>query len=102
MTTAWIIGLILSFLGIYLFKGSRLPAQKGYYGQIDMKPIRPVLKVWSLVLYILGALIPIFNILMGLVMIVWWAAAVYGDESWEYSETSVAHKVMQFLNKSIK
>lgn len=101
MMIAWIIGLILSLLGIYLFKGSRTPDKKDYYGKVT-RPGGPILKVWSLLLYLLGALVPIFNILMGIVMIIWWAIAVYGDEDWVYSEESIANKIVQFLNKSVK
>lgn len=97
MMIVWVIGLILSFLGIYLFKNSRIKATRGYYA----KPERPVLKVWSLLLFILGALVPILNIIMGLVMIIRWTIFVYRDEDWSYKEGSVADKVIKFLNKSV-
>lgn len=101
MIIAWVIGLILSFLGIYLFKGSRRPDKLDYYGQVRT-PGKPILKVWSLFLCFLGAIVPILNIFMGLIMIIYWAVSVYGDEDWVYSGTSIVNKVVQFLNKPIK
>lgn len=100
MTTAWIVGLILSFLGILLFKNSRIKA-KDSWGK-PAKPNRPVLRVWSLLLFILGALLPVFGIFMGLVMIVWWAISVFGDGTWLCKENSFENKVVQLLNKPIK
>lgn len=101
MTTVWLIGLILSLLGIYLFKGSRVKATEGTWDK-PAKPERPVLRVWHAILYLIGALIPVFGITMALVMIVFWAIEVYGDEYWTYPETSIANKIVQFFNKSIQ
>lgn len=101
MMTAWLIGLILSFLGIYLYKGSRTQAREGTWNK-PAEPERSILKVWSLLLCLLGAIVPILNIFMGLVMIVYWAIAVHGDETWVYPETSIANKIVQFFNKSIQ
>lgn len=95
MIIVWIIGLILSFLGILLFKNSRIKDRWG-------KPERPVLRVWSLLLFILGALLPVFNIFMGIVMMVYWAISVYGDGNWICKENSFENKVVQLLNKPIK
>lgn len=44
MITAWIIGLILSLFGIYLFKGSRVAPKRNWSGDI-IEPERPILKV---------------------------------------------------------
>lgn len=101
MITAWLIGLILSLLGIYLFKGSRLAPKRNWSGDI-IEPERPVLKVWSTFLFILGALVPILNIIMAIVMVVFWAICVYGEECWLCNENSIANKIVQFLNKPIK
>lgn len=101
MMTVWIIGLILSFLGIYLFKGSRTQDIKKTWNN-PPEPGKQILRVWSLLLYVLGAVIPIFNILMGLMMIIYWAMSVYGDKCWVYSESSIANKIMLFLNKPIR
>jgi Co/Zn/Cd efflux system component len=101
MMIVWIIGLILSFLGIYLFKNSRHEAC-GKTWEHPALPERPVLKVWSLFLFILGALIPIINIIMAIVMIIWWAIAVYGEEEWLFKENSIADKFMKFLSKPVK
>lgn len=101
MIIVWVIGLILSFLGIYLLKGSRRLGKLGCYGQVRT-PDQPILKVWSLFFLLLGAIVPILNILMGLIIIVLWAISVYGEEDWTYSETSIVNKVVQLLNKPIK
>ena len=93
MIITWIIGLILSFLAIWLLKGSR--KTKNYYGQKG----EPVLKVWSLILYVLGGLIPIFNILMAIIVIVYWAISVYGDGNWEYTRNAW---FVSFLTKPIQ
>lgn len=101
MTIEWVIGLILSLLGIYLFKGSRIEASSSTWDK-PAKPERPVLKVWSMFLFILGALVPIFNIIMAIAMIMFWAICVYGEECWLCNENSIANKIVQFLNKPIK
>ena len=100
MTIVWVIGLILSLLGIYLFKGSRVKAPKSYWGE-KSKPERPVLKIWSLALYIMGALLPIFSIFMGTTMIVVWMVNVYGENSWIIKNGSIIDKVVWFLNKPV-
>lgn len=100
MITVWLIGLILSFLGIYLFKGSRIKATKKTWDN-PAKPERPVLKVWHTILYLIGAQIPIIAIIMALTMILFWAVEVYGDEEWTYPNSLIASKVMKFLNKPI-
>lgn len=101
MTTVWVIGLILSLLGIYLFKGSRIKATGKTWDKPAM-PERPVLKVWHTILYLIGALIPILAIFMAVVMIIFWAVEVYGEEDWTYPSSSMASKVMTLLNKPIK
>lgn len=101
MITVWIIGLILSFLGILLFKNSRIKATRQTW-DTPAKPERPVLRVWSLLLFILGALLPIFNIFMGVGMIVCWFISVYVDGDWSYKDNSFENRVVQLLNKPIK
>lgn len=101
MIIVWVIGLILSFLGILLFKNSRMKASKDSWGDI-ITPERPILRVWSLLLFILGALLPVFNIFMGLVMIVWWAISVCNDGDWLYKDNSLENRIVQLLNKPIK
>lgn len=97
----WIIGLILSFLGILLFKKSRIKAKDGSWDR-PAEPERPVLKVWSLFLFILGALLPVFNILMGIIMVVCWAISVYDDGDWICKKSSIENRIVQLLNKPIK
>lgn len=101
MTIAWLIGLILSLLGIYLFKGSRVKAVKRSWGEV-IRPERPVLKVWSTFLFILGALVPILNIIMAGVMISFWAMAVYNEKDWLYKEGTIVDKFVKLLNKPIE
>ncbi len=98
MTIAWVIGLILSFLGILLFKNSRIKATE----QIWDIPEEPILKVWSILLLILGGLLPVFNIFMGLAMIIWWAVSVYSEGDWVCKEDSLENRIAQLLNKPIK
>lgn len=101
MIVAWLIGLILSLLGIYLFKGSRIKAVKMSWGEV-IEPERPVLKVWSTFLFILGALVPIFNIIMAGVMIIFWATSVYNEKNWLYKEGTIVDKFVKLLNKPIE
>lgn len=100
MIIAWVIGLILSFLGILLLKNSRIKANERTWDQ-PARPERPVLKVWSLFLLILGALVPIFNIIMGVIIVVVWAVCVYGEKCWLGKEDSIADKIVKLLNKPI-
>lgn len=99
MIISWVIGIILSFLGILLFKNSRIKAKDTFCGYI---PERPVLKVWSLFLFILGALLPVFNIFMGIVMIAFWDISVYSDKSWICKDDFIGNRIVQLLNKPIK
>lgn len=101
MITAWLVGLILSLLGIYLFKGSRVKAVKNSWGEV-IRPEKPVLRVWSTFLFILGALVPIFNIFMAGVMIVFWVISVYSEKDWLYKEGTIADKFVKLLNKPIE
>lgn len=98
MIVAWFIGLLLSFLGIWLLKNSRVKANKGTW----VKPARPeipVLRIWSLALLVIGGLIPILNIILALFVIILWIISVYGDSDWEFTKRD--NKLLQFLNKPI-
>lgn len=92
MIIAWIIGLVLSILGIWFLKGSRTNPR--WHSEE-----KPVLKLWALILFIIGAIIPIINIIMGVAIIVWWAIVTYGEEDWIYTKQD--SKLFKFLNKSI-
>lgn len=92
MITAWIIGLILSILGIWFLKDSRTNPRWG-------SEKKPVLKLWALILFIIGAIIPIFNIFMGVIIIIWWAVVTYAEKDWIYTKQD--SKLFKFLNKSI-
>ena len=98
MIVAWFIGLLLSFLGIWLLKNSRVKANKKTWDK-PARPERPVLRVWSLALLVIGGLIPILNIILALFVIVLWIISVYYDSDWEFTKKD--NKLLQFLNKPI-
>ena len=94
MIIAWIIGLLLSFLGIWFLKNSRQTKRWN-----NPKGGQPILKMWGLILSLIGAIIPIINIIMGASIIIWWIIATYGEEDWEFTKSD--NKLIQFLNKPI-
>lgn len=94
MIVAWFIGVILSCLGIWLLKNSRYVSCKG-----SGKEEEPVLKMWVLILLMIGAVIPSFNIVVGLTVIIWWTAAVI-TRDWKFAKGN--NKLVQFLKKPIK
>lgn len=98
MIVEWFIGLLLSFLGIWLLKNSRVKANEKTWGK-PARPERPVLRVWSLALLVIGGLIPIFNIILALFVIVLWVIRVYGESNWKFTKKD--NKLLQFLNKPI-
>lgn len=85
MITAWIIGLLLSFLGIWFLKNSRIKANKKTWDK-PARPERPVLRAWSLALLVIGGLVPILNIILALCIIVWWIVSIYGDKDWVFTK----------------
>lgn len=98
MIIAWIIGLLLSLLGIWLLKGSIKPAFV-WYGRVE-RPERPILRMWLLILLLIGSIIPIISILEGTSIITVWAIATYLEEDWEFTKEN--NKLIQFLNKPIR
>lgn len=96
MIIAWIIGLLLSLLGIWVFKNSRKITWRN--GEIIDR--EPVLKVWSLLLLLLPAIVPLVNIFEFIIMIVWWYLSVYNVHDWEFVKKD--NKLIQFLNKPIQ
>ena len=94
MITAWIIGLLLGFLGIWFLKNSRHTESWRH-----SKGGEPVLKMWALILLIIGTIVPVLNIILGLAVIIWWAIETYGEDNWEFTQTN--NKVIKFLNKPI-
>lgn len=97
MIVVWIIGLLLCFLGIWLLKNSRIPA---YTWCGEVRPERPVLKMWVLLSLIIPAIIPIISIIEGIIVIIRWGIAVYGEGDWKFTKED--NKVLRFLNKPIK
>lgn len=93
MIVAWFIGVILSCLGIWLLKNSR------WNRWINPKDRQPVLKMWILILLMIGAIIPGLNVVVGLAVILWWVLAVTTDD---WSFTKGDNKLVRFLNKPIK
>lgn len=98
MIVVWVIGLLLSFLGIWFLKNSRVKANERTWGE-PAKPERPVLRVWSLTFLVIGGLIPVLNILLALFIIAWWSISVYGCNDWKFTKGN--NKLLQFLNKPI-
>ena len=94
MIVDWFIGVILSCLGIWLLKNSRYVSWK-----CSGKEEQPVLKMWVLILLMIGAVIPKLNIVVGLTVIIWWAISVITDY---WSFTKEDGKLVQFLKKPIK
>lgn len=94
MIVAWFIGVILSCLGIWLLKNSRYVSWK-----CSGKEEEPVLKMWVLILLMIGAVIPGLNVVVGLTVIIWWILAVTTDE---WSFTKKDNKLVRFLKKPIK
>lgn len=97
MIIAWIIGLLLSILGIWFLKNSRFREVK-WYSKVE-KPERPVLKMWGLLLLIIGAIIPILNIIVGAATIIAWIVGYSGED---LVFTKKDNKVSRFLNKPIQ
>lgn len=63
------------------------------------KDKQPVLKMWVLILLMIGAVIPGLNIVVGSVIIMWWILAVTTDD---WSFTKGDNKLVRFLKKPIK
>lgn len=93
MIVAWFIGVILSCLGIWLLKNSR------WNRWMSPKDKQPVLKMWVLILLMIGAIIPGLSIVVGSVIIMWWILAVTTDD---WSFTKGDNKLVRFLKKPIK
>lgn len=92
MIVVWFIGTLLSCLGIWLLKNSRYVSWKsGKEG--------PVLKMWVLILLMIGAIIPGLNIVVGLTVIIGWTIVVITGD---WSFTKGDNKLVQFLKKPIK
>lgn len=93
MIVAWFIGIILSCLGIWLFKNSR------WNKWMNPEDKQPVLKMWVLILLMIGAVIPGLNVVVGSAVIMWWIIAV---TTGDWSFTKGDNKLVRFLNKPIK
>lgn len=92
---AWLIGIILCFLGIWFLKNSRQTQRWN-----NPKGGQPILKMWILIFLLICAVIPIVNLIAGLATIIWWIIETYGEEDLEFTKSD--NKIVQFLNKSIK
>lgn len=99
MIIAWLIGLILSFLVIWLLKNSRVSEVRSFGNEL-IEPERPILKIWSLVLLVIGSLIPIINIIMGIIMFTIWAISVYCEKDWKFTKGN--NRLILLLNKPVK
>ena len=96
MIVVWFIGVILSCLGIWLLKNSRYVSWKCSGGEEE----EPVLKMWMLILLMICTMIPIFNGIMGLIVIAYWTIEVLITGDWEFAKEN--NKLVQFLEKPIK
>lgn len=96
MIVAWFIGVILSCLGIWLLKNSRYVSWE-YSGKEEEEP---VLKMWTLILLMICTMIPIFNGIMGLIVIAYWAIEVLITGDWKFAKEN--NKLVQFLKKPIE
>lgn len=96
MIVAWFIGVISSCLGIWLLKNSRYVIWK----RSGKEEEEPVLKMWVLILLMICTMIPIFNGIMGLVVITCWVIEVLITGDWNFAKEN--NKLVQFLNKPIK
>lgn len=85
----------MSCLGIWLLKNSRYVSWKR-----SGKEEEPVLKMWILLLLMICTMIPIFNGIMGLIIIAYWAIEVLITGNWKLAGKS--DKLVQFLNKPIE
>lgn len=94
MIIVWIIGLLLSLLGIWFLKNSRQTKRWG-----NPEGGQAILKMWGLILLLIGAVIPILNMMVGFAIIMWWIIATYGNEDWEFIKSD--NKIVKFLNKPI-
>ena len=66
---------------------------------MNIKDGQPVLKMWVLILLMIGTVIPSFNIVVGLTVIIWWTTAVI-TRNWKVA--GEGNKLVQFLKKPIK
>lgn len=107
MWTFYIISVIICLVSIYLLKNSKKKEskwewnQKNRYERTEVVTITPILKVWSLALFLLGALVPVANLIIGSVTIICWAISVYGDKDWVCS-LKLVDKLANFLSKPIE
>ena len=95
MIIAWIIGVLLCLLGIWLLKGTRRDKRDDYYRKIGTEP---VLKMWQLLFTIVLGLIPIMGIIIGVSLIIVWTFGICND--WEYVRPP--GRLLKFLNKPIQ
>ena len=91
----WVIGLILSFLGLWLLKNSRGSGR--WYSSPEKE--KPILKVWSFTLLFICSIIPILDIIAGIAMIVGFLMQ-YVEGDWEFEKKD--NWFIRFLNKPIK
>ena len=87
MIIAWIIGVLINIIVIVLLKNTR-----NLYNE-------PILRVWLFLLLCLVAIIPIFNILLGIIALIVIIIGI-GIDDWYIDLPE--NKIFQFLNKPIK
>lgn len=98
MIVAFIIGVILTLLVIWILKGTRTVPSCSW-GK-PAKGEEPILKVWSVLLLLLAAVIPLINIIVAVVMLIVWAIQIWCEDDWKYIRPK--GKIAKFLNKPIQ
>ena len=95
MIVVWFICILLSCLGIWLLKNSRYVSWK-----CSGKEEEPVLEMWMLLRLMICPMIPIFNGIMGLITIAYWAIEVLITVNWKFAKEN--NKLVQFLKNPIE
>lgn len=96
MISAWIIGIALCLLCLWLLKNSDTEPSS-YYD----KP-RPALRMWLVLVFALGATTPIGSLITGIIGIVVVGMAYLSDViQWRRTKPFSESKLGKFLNKEI-
>lgn len=91
MISIWLIGVIFSILALFGLKHSTKTTYIAGYQRTEV----PVLRLWHVILIALCNLLPILNILIAVIFLLWWASIP--NIEFTYTES----KLFKFLNKPI-
>lgn len=101
MIICYIIGAILSFLGIYILKNSRVLVRVGYYAGQKVIDKKPCLRMWAVILAIICNIIPFTGIVFGVVIFIT-AIITFTDNEMEFLCPNRLKSITNFLNKPVK